>query len=304
MRILVTGKEGQVDTSLQMRGEALGLEIIRIGLPEIDLSQPETLEAVVREINPGVIISSAAYTAVDKAETEVELAQRINGDAPGILARLAAELDIPILHLSTDYVFAGDKDTPYTETDMPAPVSVYGKTKLSGEDRIRAATGNHVILRTAWVYSPYGHNFVKTMLRLGETRDELSIVADQHGCPTYAPDIARVVLAIAQQVVIDPDPTIRGTFHLTGSGETTWAGFAEAIFAGAEARGRKPVRVNPIPASDYPTPAKRPANSRLNADKLDEVYGLRLAPWQDSLDVCLNELILERNPIKWTPLFG
>jgi dTDP-4-dehydrorhamnose reductase len=304
MRILVTGKEGQVDTSLQMRGEALGLEIIRIGLPEIDLSQPETLEAVVREINPGVIISSAAYTAVDKAETEVELAQRINGDAPGILARLAAELDIPILHLSTDYVFAGDKDTPYTEMDMPAPVSVYGKTKLSGEDRIRAATGNHVILRTAWVYSPYGHNFVKTMLRLGETRDELSIVADQHGCPTYAPDIARAVLAIAQQVVIDPDPTIRGTFHLTGSGETTWAGFAEAIFAGAEARGCKPVRVNHIPASDYPTPAKRPANSRLNADKLDEVYGLRLAPWQDSLDVCLNELILERNPIKWTPLFG
>ena len=291
MRILVTGKEGQIDTSLQAMGETLGLEIIRIGLPEIDLSQPETLETPVREAQPDVIISSAAYTAVDKAETEAGLAQKINGDAPGILARLAAELDIPILHLSTDYVFAGDKDGAYTEKDTPAPVSVYGRTKLSGEEQIRAATANHVILRTAWVYSPYGNNFVKTMLRLGETRDELNVVADQYGCPTYASDIARVLLAIAQQVAIDRDPTIRGTFHLTGEGETTWAEFAEAIFKGAEARGRKRVRVNPITTADYPTPAKRPVNSRLNGDKLDEVYGLRLDPWQDSLDACLNLLI-------------
>jgi dTDP-4-dehydrorhamnose reductase len=291
MRILVTGKEGQVDTSLQTLGEKLGLEIIRIGLPEIDLSQPETLEAPVRAARPDVIISSAAYTAVDKAETEAELAQKINGDAPGALARLAAELDIPILHLSTDYVFDGDKDGAYSETDTPAPVSVYGKTKLSGEDQIRAATGNHVILRTAWVYSPYGNNFVKTMLRLGETRDELNVVADQYGCPTYAPEIARALLAVAQQVAIDRDPTLRGTFHLTGQGETNWAEFAEAIFEGAEARGRKLVRVNPIPASDYPTPAKRPANSRLNGDKLDDTYGLRLDPWQDSLDACLSQLI-------------
>lgn len=291
MRILVTGKEGQVDTSLQAVGEALGLEIIRIGLPDIDLSQPETLEAPVRDAQPDVIISSAAYTAVDKAETEAGLAQKINGDAPGELARLAAELDIPILHLSTDYVFAGDKAEAYTEKDTPAPASVYGKTKLSGEEQIRAATDNHVILRTAWVYSPYGNNFVKTMLRLGETRDELNVVADQQGCPTYAPDIARVLLAIAQQVAIDRDPTIRGTFHLTGEGETTWAEFAEAIFKGAEARGRKPVRVNPITTADYSTPAKRPANSRLNGDKLDAVYGLRLAPWKDSLEACLNQLM-------------
>jgi len=293
MRILVTGKEGQVDTSLQALGDNQGLDIVRIGLPEIDLSRPEMLEAVVREIGPDVIISSAAYTAVDKAETEPGLAQKINGDAPGVLARLAAELDIPILHLSTDYVFAGDKDGPYSETDMPAPVSIYGKTKLSGEDQIRAATDNHVILRTAWVYSPYGNNFVKTMLRLGETRDELNVVADQHGCPTYAPEIARALLAIAQQVVIDRDPTIRGTFHLTGGGETTWAGFATAIFTGAEARGRQPVRVNPITTADYPTPAKRPANSRLNGDKLDDIYGLRLDPWQESLDACLDRLLKE-----------
>ncbi|HTM81124.1 dTDP-4-dehydrorhamnose reductase [Asticcacaulis sp.] len=291
MRILVTGKEGQVDTSLQTLGDKLGLEIIRIGLPEIDLSQPETLEAPVRDARPDVIISSAAYTTVDKAETEAELAQTINGDAPGALARLAAELDIPILHLSTDYVFAGDKHGAYDETDTPAPASVYGKTKLSGEDQIRAATDNHVILRTAWVYSPYGNNFVKTMLRLGETRDELNVVADQYGCPTYAPEIARALLAVAQQVVIDRDPTLRGTFHLTGQGETNWAEFAEAIFAGAESRGRKPVRIKPIPASEYPTPAKRPANSRLNGDKLDDTYGLRLDPWRESLDDCLDQLI-------------
>lgn len=291
MRILVTGKEGQVDTSLQTLGEKLGLEIIRIGLPEIDLSRPETLEAPVRDARPDVIISSAAYTAVDKAETEAELAQRINGDAPGALARLAAELNIPILHLSTDYIFAGDKDGAYNETDTPAPVSVYGKTKLSGEEQIRAATDNHVILRTAWVYSPYGNNFVKTMLRLSETRDELNVVADQYGCPTYAPEIARALLAIAQQVAVDRDPTLRGTFHLTGQGETNWAEFAEAIFEGAEARGRKPVRVTPIPTREYPTPAKRPANSRLNGDKLDDTYGLRLDPWRESLDACLSQLI-------------
>lgn len=293
MRILVTGKEGQVDTSLQVQAEKLGLEIIRIGLPEIDLSQPASLEGPVREARPDVIISSAAYTAVDKAETEAELAQTINGDAPGMLAKLAAELNIPILHLSTDYVFAGDKDSPYNESDIPAPVNVYGKTKLSGEEQIRAETNNHVILRTAWVYSPYGNNFVKTMLRLGETRDELNVVSDQQGCPTYAPEIARALLAIAQQVAIDRDPTIRGTFHLTGQGDTTWAEFASAIFAGASKRGRKPVRVNPIRTAEYPTAASRPANSRLNGDKLDAIYGLRLDPWDVSLDDCLNKLMTD-----------
>jgi dTDP-4-dehydrorhamnose reductase len=156
---------------------------------------------------------------------------------------------------------------------------------------IEKTTGNHVILRTAWVYSPFGNNFVKTMLRLGETRDEINVVADQHGCPTYAPEIARALLTIAQRVAADPDPTLRGIFHLTGQGETTWAGFAEAIFAGAQARGRKPVKVNKIPTSVYPTPAKRPANSRLNGEKLFEIYGLKLDPWQISLDNCLDHLI-------------
>ncbi|MDC7682871.1 dTDP-4-dehydrorhamnose reductase [Asticcacaulis sp. BYS171W] len=290
MRILVTGTEGQVDTSLKALGERMGIEVIRIGLPDIDLSKPKTLAEPVRAAKPDVIISSAAYTAVDKAESETALAQAINGDGPGALAKLAAELNVPILHLSTDYVFAGDKDGIYDESDVPAPVSVYGATKLSGETQIAAATDNHVILRTAWVYSPYGNNFVKTMLRLGETRDELNVVADQHGCPTYAPEIARALIAVAQRVVADPDPTLRGVFHLTGQGETTWAGFAEGIFAGSAARGGKAVKVNPIPTEAYPTPAKRPANSRLSGEKLNQSYGLRLDPWETSLDECLTAL--------------
>ncbi len=292
MRILVTGTNGQVDTSLQQLGDATpGIEVIRIGLPEIDLSRPETLEVPVREARPDVIISSAAYTAVDKAESELELAEAINSDGPGELARLAAELDIPLLHLSTDYVFAGDKDGPYIETDTPNPAGAYGLTKMSGEIAVARSTANYVILRTAWVYSPFGNNFVKTMLRLGETRDEINVVADQHGCPTYAPEIARALLAVAQRVVADNDPNLRGIFHLTGQGETTWAGFAQAIFAGAEARGRKLVKVNEIPTSAYPTPAKRPANSRLSGEKLFNTYDLRLDPWQASLEDCLDQLI-------------
>ena len=291
MRIVVTGKEGQVDTSLQERGDREGLTVIRLGLPEIDLSRAESLAGPVEAARPDVIISSAAYTAVDKAESEADLAQRINGDGPGELARIAARLGVPILHLSTDYVFGGDKDGVYTEDDMLAPVSVYGATKLSGERQIMEATPNHVILRTAWVYSPFGNNFVKTMLRLGETREEINVVADQYGCPTYAPEIARALLAVARRVVADPDPALRGVFHLTGQGETTWAGFAEGIFAGAASRGRKAVRVNSIATSQYPTPAKRPANSRLSGAKLAAVHDLRLDPWQTSLDQCLDRLL-------------
>jgi len=292
MRILVTGKEGQVDTSLQALADQVSdIELIRIGLPEADLSRPETLDALVRGARPDVIISSAAYTAVDKAESESELAEAINGHGPSRLAQLAAELQIPILHLSTDYVFAGDKDGAYIESDETAPVSAYGRTKLLGEQLIAQATPDHVILRTAWVYSPYGNNFVKTMLRLGETREEINVVADQYGCPTYAPEIARALLAVARRVVSDPAPELRGLFHLTGQGETTWAGFAEAVFAGAAARGRKGVRVNPIPTSAYPTPATRPANSRLIGEKLFNTYSIQLDPWQVSLAQCLDLLV-------------
>lgn len=291
MRIVVTGTEGQVDTALQVLGEAMGHDIIRLGLPEIDLAKPETLSAPIRAARPDVIVSSAAYTAVDKAESEQALAQAVNGDGPGEVARIAADLNIPILYLSTDYVFSGDKPMPYVEDDATGPVGVYGQTKLSGEIQVAGATPNHVILRTAWVYSPYGRNFVKTMLRLGETRDEVGVVADQRGSPTYAPEIARAVLTIAERVVADADPALRGVFHLTGQGETHWAGFAEAIFAGSAARGGKAVKVIPIATTDYPTPARRPANSRLNSEKLSKIYDLRLDPWHVSLEDCLTRLL-------------
>jgi len=294
MRIVVTGKDGQVDTSLQALADTLpDVDIMRIGLPEADLSRPETLEPHVVTAKPDIIISSAAYTAVDKAESEQNLAQAINGDGPGELARLAALLDVPIIHLSTDYVFAGDKDGPYTEDDEPAPASAYGRTKLSGEMQIKAATPNHVILRTAWVYSPYGNNFVKTMLRLGGTRDEINVVADQYGCPTYAPEIARGLLHVARKVAADKNPALRGVFNLTGQGETNWAGFAQAIFEGSTARGGRRVTVHPVPSTQYPTPAKRPNNSRLSGEKLKAVYGLELDPWRTSLASCLDVLLTE-----------
>lgn len=292
LRIVITGKDGQIVSALKEQGAGQSdVKIISLGRPELDLAQPDTIEDAIRDADPDVIISAAAYTAVDKAEAESDLAQVINGVAPGELARVARLLNVPILHLSTDYVFDGTKDAPYTEEDRTGPVSVYGRTKLDGERAIAEATDNHVILRTAWVYSPFGSNFVKTMLRLAETRETLDIVDDQRGCPTSALDIAAVLLLIARQVVNDPDPTLRGVFNLAAPDDASWAEFAAAIFAGLEKRGGKSVTVNPIPSSQYPTPAQRPANSRLSGEKLLEIYGLQLDPWQLSLDSCLDRLI-------------
>ncbi len=292
LRIVITGKDGQIVSALKEPAAAEDdIELVTIGRPEFDLAQPGTIEEAIRHADPDVIISAAAYTAVDKAEAEADLAQVINGAAPGELARVARLLNVPLLHLSTDYVFDGTKDSPYTEEDPTGPVSAYGRSKLAGEHAIAAATDNYVILRTAWVYSPFGSNFVKTMLRLAETRDRLDIVADQRGCPTYALEIAHVLLLIARQVVTDPDPTLRGIFHLTAPNDASWAEFAEAILTGLEKRTGRHVTVNPIPSSQYPTPARRPANSRLSGEKLLEIFGLQLDPWRISLDSCLDRLI-------------
>ncbi|MDC7676508.1 dTDP-4-dehydrorhamnose reductase [Asticcacaulis machinosus] len=293
MRILVTGKKGQVATALKVIGAETGVEILTFGRPEGDLANPQSLEAPIVAIEPDVIISSAAYTAVDKAESEAELAEAVNVKGPGELARIANQLDIPILHLSTDYVFDGEKSDPYVETDKTNPVGIYGKTKLEGELAIAKATPNHVILRTAWVYSPYGNNFVKTMLRLGETRESLDVVVDQRGCPTSALEIARGLVEVAKTVTRSDDLTLRGIFNLTGQGEATWAEFATVIFDEAHRRGRKLVHVNSISSTEYPTPAKRPKNSRLSGEKLFKTYSVRLAPWQTSLEECLDALIAQ-----------
>ncbi len=291
MRIAVTGKQGQVVSALLERGPVSGVEIVAVGRPELDLVDRASIRAVFSQIKPDVIVSAAAYTAVDKAESEEELAFVVNAEGPTAIAEVARELGVPIVHLSTDYVFSGDKQGLYVETDATGPVSAYGRSKLAGEEGVTAANPNHVILRTSWVYSSFGANFLKTMLRLAETRNALNVVADQHGTPTSALDIADAVIAIATRLCADPDPKLRGIFHMTGSGEGTWADFAEAIFAGLQVKSGREVSVGRITTKDYPTPARRPANSRLSNDKLKQVYGIVLPDWRQSTRVVLNRLL-------------
>jgi dTDP-4-dehydrorhamnose reductase len=291
MRIVVTGTKGQVVQALVETGAGGENEIIPVGLPELDLAKPSTIEPAIRAARPDLIVSAAAYTAVDKAESEPELAHAVNAAGAGAVAAVAASLNIPIIHISTDYVFSGDKTTPYLEDDATGPISVYGHSKLAGEQRVADATANHVILRTAWVYSPFGANFVKTMLRLAETRPSLRVVGDQVGRPTSALDIAAAILAIADRLKQDTDPRLRGIFHLAASGEANWADFAREIFHGLYLRTGKQIDVESIATSEYPTPAKRPANSRLSTDKLKAIYNVVAPDWRVSTDVVLDRLI-------------
>jgi dTDP-4-dehydrorhamnose reductase len=293
MRIAVTGREGQVARSLAALGPAAGVEILLAGRPELDLGDPASVYPALAALRPDAIISSAAYTAVDKAEAEPDLAFAVNGGGASAVADAAARLNVPVLHLSTDYVFDGMKHWAYVETDATGPCSVYGASKLEGERRIAGGTDNHAIFRTAWVYSPYGNNFVKTMLRLGETRDTLSVVADQQGCPTSAEDIAGALIDAAKRMVADTDPRYRGIFHLTGSGQASWADFAGHIFAIATQAGRKPVDIRRITTSEYPTPAKRPANSLLSGQKLEDVFGISLPHWQSSTEKVVRTLLAQ-----------
>ncbi|HVZ30197.1 MAG TPA: dTDP-4-dehydrorhamnose reductase [Asticcacaulis sp.] len=289
MRILVTGTAGQFVSAI--KSLQTSHEIVTLGRPQADLAAPETLRAPIERVRPDLILSSAAYTQVDKGESEPDVAYRINAEAPAELARIARTLDVPLLHISTDFVFDGTKGAPYIESDPTHPLNVYGASKLAGEAAIAAEYGNHAIARTAWVYSAFGNNFAKTMLRLAESRDTVSVVADQKGCPTWGIELATVLIAMGERLAADANPDLRGIFHVTGEGGGSWAEFAEAIFAGLTARGGKQVAVTPIPSSDYPLPANRPADSRLNCDKLRKIYGLGLDPWRVSLDACLDGLI-------------
>ncbi|EPY01239.1 dTDP-4-dehydrorhamnose reductase [Magnetospirillum fulvum] len=295
MRIVVTGCSGQIATALQQRGAQSEHQIIAVGRPRLDLAWPKTVAGVLTAARPDIIVSAAAYTAVDKAETDRDSAFAINADGAAAIAATAARLGVPLIHLSTDYVFDGSKSGPYLESDLPAPINVYGESKLAGEQRVVALTANHVILRLSWVYSPFGNNFVRTMLRLAEDRETVRVVADQIGRPSSAFDIADAVISIAERLGAEPERAPRGLFHLSGAGETSWAGFAEAIFTGLRARGGRGVTVVPIPATDYPLPAARPANSVLCGDKLFAAYGLTLPSWRGSLSVCLERLIPSRD---------
>jgi len=286
MKVLVTGAKGQV-------GEAVarlldGHQVTAHDRASLDLEKPDDIRWCVRDAHPDVIVNAAAYTAVDRAEAEEDRARAVNAIAPGILAEEAKRAGALLIHYSTDYVFDGELDRPYLETDATRPLSAYGRTKLEGERAVAAAGGRHLILRTSWVYAPRGRNFMLTMLRFAAERDELRVVDDQRGAPTSADQLARATVAL-----LDAARETSGIYHATASGVTTWFGFAGAIF---EARRRKlgeafriPALV-PIATADYPTPAKRPRNSVLSNAKLENVFGVRLGDWREALDEALSAL--------------
>jgi len=290
MRIAVTGSMGQVASSL-IEQAGREFEIVLLGRRVFLLEDRAAVLAGLKAAKPDVVINAAAYTAVDKAETEESFAVAINGEGAGHVAEAADRIGAPLLQLSTDYVFDGALNRPYREDDPPGPSSAYGRSKLIGERLVAERCSNSVIVRTAWLFSPYGANFVRTMLSLNEKRDEVSVVADQRGNPTSALDLAAALIAIAARVREEASPALRGVFHVTGSGEATWADFAEAIFLDAAARGRRLTRVKRITTSDYPTAARRPANSSLDNEKLRRVYGLQLPHWRTSLTACCARLI-------------
>lgn len=292
MKLLVTGRTGQVAMALKEVGASSGVDVVSVGRPQFDLAAAEPDLLQVRDARPDVIISAAAYTAVDRAETDREMAERVNVDGPASLANLSSELGIPIIHLSTDYVFDGTKPAPYVEDDAPNPISVYGRTKLHGELAVASAANDHVILRTAWIYSPFGANFLKTMLRLAETRSELSVVDDQVGNPTSAFDVARAVIDVARNLLSHPDKEeLRGTFHAAGSGEASWAAFALEIFRQSQIVGGPSAKVARISTAQYPLTAKRPANSRLDTEKLRRVHGITVPAWQISTQQTVRRLL-------------
>lgn len=297
MRIAVTGKDGQVVRSLVERGASSSHEIVPIGRPQLDLLRgAEEILAALKTARPDVIVSAAAYTAVDKAETDRKMAFAVNQVGAGAVAAAAHRLGIPLIHLSTDYVFDGAKSEPYVESDPTGPTGVYGESKLAGEQAVLAAHDNVAILRTAWVYSPFGNNFAKTMLRLANDSDEVAVVGDQYGNPTSALDIADGIVAIAASLVGGKAPDQRGIFHMAGSGDTNWAEFAEAIFAASARLGGRSACVRPIATSDYPTAAKRPANSRLNGKRLAQAHGVQLPDWRESINSIVERLIQDDPP--------
>lgn len=282
-RILLTGVSGQVGWELQRTLQPLG-SVIALNHAGLDLSQPDHIRAVLRETRPTLIVNPAAYTAVDKAESEPALAHAINATAPGILAEEAKQLGALLLHYSTDYVFDGAKSSPYQEDDATAPLNVYGSSKLAGEQAIRGSGCRHLILRTSWVYGMRGRNFLRTMLQLAKDREELGIVADQFGAPTWSRMIAETTALLLAR-----ENGQEGVYHFTAGGATTWHGFAEAIFTRAVANGHlsKIPALRRITSADFPTPAKRPANSRLDGNRLVDDFRLNLPDWQTQLALCL-----------------
>jgi dTDP-4-dehydrorhamnose reductase len=285
MRILVSGQHGQVSRELQRRLEGIG-ELIVLGRDQLDLAHPEQIRQQVQHVRPDLIINTAAYTAVDLAESEPETAFAVNAVAPGIFAEEALMLGIPLIHYSTDYVFDGTKVGSYNESDTANPLGVYGQSKLAGERAIADVQGKHLILRTSWVYSTHGRNFLLTMQRLLQENPEVRVVADQFGAPTWAGTIANSTLSLIKRWQAD-DVAAWGTYHLTAQGQTSWFGFAQAIVEVLRQQGKSCAKLLPIPSSDYPTPATRPLNSCLDCRRLQLDWGVEQPDWQTALRECL-----------------
>ena len=301
MKILITGKHGQVGNELMRSLAPLG-DLVGIDVEDCDLAKPAAIERLLAHVKPDLIVNPAAYTAVDQAEAEANLAHAVNAAAPEVLAKYAAAKNIPIIHYSTDYVFDGTKDCLYVETDKANPKSVYGKTKWLGEAAVRNNAPKHVILRTSWVFGSHGVNFLKTVLILAQERDKLSIVADQLGAPTSAAMLADATLVIAKQL-FEPGATRKyGTYHLVADGETSWHGYAQWVVAKAGELGVKfkikADAIRPITTKEYPMPAPRPANSRLDTSKVMSVFGLNLPSWRDEVVEVLGKLVNDDGTVR------
>lgn len=292
MKVLVTGAQGQLVQALQERAAGVqGLELQAVGRPVLDLERPDTVATAIAAARPDVVVNAAAYTAVDQAEDEPELAMQINGEGAGAVAAAAARAHARVIQISTDYVFDGTAQAPYDERAPTNPLGVYGRSKLAGEAAVRAATPAHTIVRVAWVYSPFGRNFVKTMLQLARDRDELSVVADQLGNPSSALDLADGLLALIHGWRQAPATGLGETYHLAGSGDTSWHGLASAAVEHAAALGGPSARVRPIRTDDWPTRAPRPRSSRLDCAKFERDFGFRMPRWEGSVAAVVDRLV-------------
>jgi len=298
MHLLVTGANGQLGQCLADQLKAQGIAHTLLSRQEADINDTVVLEKIIANKGITVIINAAAYTAVDKAESEPELARRVNEEGPAALAKLCSRFDIPLLHVSTDYVFDGNSQTPYTEADQTNPTGIYGQTKLNGEIAVQRNCPKHIILRTAWVFSEYGNNFMKTMLRLAKERDTLGVVADQIGCPTYAGDIAKTLISIARQIHIaehnnNGTQAHYGVYHYAGNEAVSWHGFATTIFEAAFQSGAINAipTVNAISTEAYPTPAKRPAYSVLCTTKVHTDYDVKASAWREAIENIVDHVI-------------
>lgn len=287
---LILGASGQVATALARRLSAEGGKLSIMGRHQLDLTDTAAVRRTILEQAPDVVINAAAYTLVDRAETEPDLALALNAVGPGAAAAAASEVGASFIHFSTDYVFDGAKGSPYVEGDTPKPLGVYGVSKLAGERAVAAANVNHIILRTAWVCSSTGSNFVKTMLRLAKDRDQVGVVNDQRGRPTFAADLANATAEIISSPHGLNTTGGAGVFHLGGADDATWYSFAIAIMQGSRVRGGDWAKVNPITTAEFPTPVRRPADSRLDCSRISQVYGIQPKCWRDSLNRCLDEI--------------